>query len=58
MDNGKIIDIVSTMAGEINTPFKTFDEVKFGLKEHQYMIQPIFNSNDEMYGIFQIESKQ
>lgn len=57
VDQGKMIEAICNVVGEIKTAFTDPNKVKFGLKEAQYLVQTAVGGNDEVDAIIQCTSK-
>ena len=48
MENGKMIDAICDMPGEIKTCFGDPDSIKYGIKNQTFMGQPIINKEEDV----------
>lgn len=47
-DNGKMIDAVCNMPGEIKTCFKAADDIRYGFKDQDHMAFCVINKEEEI----------
>jgi len=57
VDQGRMIEAICNVVGEIKTAFTDPNKVKFGLKEAQYLVQAAVGGSDEVDAIIQCTSK-
>ena len=58
MEGGKWIDAICEVDREIGIPaFKKADDIRSGMKTHQYLVQPVIHKDDEIVMAVQCEAR-
>lgn len=57
IESGQMIEAICNVVGEIKTAFTDPNQVKFGLKEAQYLVQAAIGRDDVVDIIIQCTSK-
>ena len=57
LESGRLVETVSTASGETKTAMSSPEDIKYGYKDTQYIIQPIMTKEEEIQFVIQCESK-
>ena len=48
MDNGKMVDVVCNQPGEIKTAFGAPEDIRYGMRDQEFMCFPICNKEEDI----------